>query len=764
MTNRFSAGPDLAPIEGTHLQNIVYPPIGVFTLTPDDKMASTNPALARMLGYDSPQELIKSVTDIERQFYADPSDREEIKSLLKEQGVVINRACRLHRRNGTQFQGKLIIRTVRDTEGNVDHYLGFVTDISDLKYMDEKKRSVVSEVNNFYEKAPCGHHSLDNEGYFLRINSTELSWLGYTREELIGKMKFSDLLTASSREIFEKTFPAFKEKGHVNNLEYEMIRKNGTIMPVLLNATAVKDEAGNYLMSRSTIIDITELKKAHSDKLKNKKIMAQAEELAGLGGWEWDLKSDTWLLSENWTKIHGVSDIQPTTPQVLSLAHPEDRPAIEEALAGLRERGEPYDIEYRIARQDTGELRTVHSRAFVERDVNGVPEQMIGMLQDITERKQGERELQRSRDLLDCSQSLAQIGGWEWDVKHQTMYWTDEAYRLHGLESSELEAGSREHIVRSMACYDPEDRPVIQTAFQNCVEHGQAYDLEFPITKTDGSRIWIRTMARPVTVDGQIVKVMGNMIDITERRKSDEAVSQLNQELLKSNAQKDTLFSIIAHDLKSPMSGLLTSTKMLADQKDVFSESEIQLLATELHNNAKNTFALLEDLLQWSRMNMGAMDFAPTLCSLGELANINLHLARNMATRKNIEIHGNIPDGLMVLADQSMISTLIRNLLFNAVKFTHQNGEIAISARQEGQTVTVTIADNGIGMSEQVVSKLFTLEKDKRQQGTEGEKGTGLGLVLCKQFIEQHGGQIWAKSTPEQGTTVYFTLPAGDAA
>lgn len=251
-------------------------------------------------------------------------------------------------------------------------------------------------------------------------------------------------------------------------------------------------------------------------------------------------------------------------------------------------------------------------------------------------------------------------------------------------------------------------------------------------------------------------------MDITERKQAEERIKHINKQLQKANAEKDTLFTIIAHDLRSPMSGLLALTELLSHQPDIFSEKDIRRLSTELHKNARNTFELLEDLLQWARMSQGGIDYSPRQCSLTNLVNTGLSTVTDMAKSKEITLRGDIPPELNVLVDQPMIKTVIRNILFNAIKFTPRRGGIVIKARQERQTVTVAIQDNGTGMDEQTLANIFSLKKEKRQLGTEGEKGTGLGLVLCKQFIEKHGGQIWVESEPGKGTTVFFTLPISD--
>ncbi|MFN2343328.1 MAG: sensor histidine kinase, partial [Desulfonatronovibrio sp.] len=155
-------------------------------------------------------------------------------------------------------------------------------------------------------------------------------------------------------------------------------------------------------------------------------------------------------------------------------------------------------------------------------------------------------------------------------------------------------------------------------------------------------------------------------------------------------------FSIIAHDLKSPMASLLSSTEMLADQTEIFNEEEIKILSRDLHKNALNTFALLEDLLQWSRMNQGAIDYAPEPCSLDALINTSLNSSRDIAERKNITIENHTPQDMTVLVDQPMIKTVIRNIIFNAVKFTPRGKNISITAVKTSSFVEVCVQDDGI--------------------------------------------------------------------
>ncbi len=242
-------------------------------------------------------------------------------------------------------------------------------------------------------------------------------------------------------------------------------------------------------------------------------------------------------------------------------------------------------------------------------------------------------------------------------------------------------------------------------------------------------------------------------------RYAEENIRAINEQLQKVNAEKDKLFSIIAHDLKSPMAGVYSTSQILAEEGESLSLEEISYMSTAMHKSSKNVLELLNDLMQWARMSQGGMDFSPEKCSISELVNLSLSITRDMAGKKDIAIQSDIPEDLTVLADQSMIKTVIRNVIINAVKFSYRGGNISITATQPGPDVQYCIRDNGIGMSEKIMSTVFSVDKSKRQLGTDGEKGTGLGLVLCKEFVEQHGGRIWLESEPGKGTKVFFTLP-----
>jgi PAS domain S-box-containing protein len=238
---------------------------GMFQVAPEGYFISINPALASMQGYDSPEDMIKSVTDAGKQLYVNPEDRIRYKDVLEKDGKVENFEVQLRKKDGAIIWASLNARAVKDSTGKILYFEGIVKDITAHKEAEEALLKYSQEVADLYNHAPCGYHSLSPDGTFVNINDTELTWLGYKRDEIVGIIKFSDLLTADKLPEYAVNLRKLNEQGWIKDIEYEMIRKDNTVFPVLLNSTLIKDKDNNFIMSRATIFDITELKRAEKE-------------------------------------------------------------------------------------------------------------------------------------------------------------------------------------------------------------------------------------------------------------------------------------------------------------------------------------------------------------------------------------------------------------------------------------------------------------------------------------------------------------------
>lgn len=246
-------------------------------------------------------------------------------------------------------------------------------------------------------------------------------------------------------------------------------------------------------------------------------------------------------------------------------------------------------------------------------------------------------------------------------------------------------------------------------------------------------------------------------------RKLQQQLQEKNQELHELNARKDKFFSIIAHDLRNPFAGLLGLTRMVIEDLDTWSKEELQRVLKDLGNSAENLYELLENLLNWSRLQRGVMEYFPTHLNLAPLAEHNAALFATMAAQKQIMFINDIPPETYVFADEQMVNTVLRNLLSNALKFTPTGGRVELALLRQESRIIVAVKDSGVGIPETDLVKLFRLDVKYSNVGTAGERGTGLGLILCKDLIEKNGGTIGVESEVGKGTTFRFTLPTDNA-
>jgi signal transduction histidine kinase len=244
-----------------------------------------------------------------------------------------------------------------------------------------------------------------------------------------------------------------------------------------------------------------------------------------------------------------------------------------------------------------------------------------------------------------------------------------------------------------------------------------------------------------------------------ELKNAKDRLQQKNEELNAILTNRDKFFSIIAHDLKSPFTGIVGLTEIMAENVNNFSLSELSDLSKEMYKNAKSMLRLLLDLLDWARLQRGTISYNPIDLDLNEIAVKNIELINKRGEQKGIEIILDVPKEQKVYADEAMINTIFRNLLSNAVKFTERDGKVSVKSKEiNDKIVEISVIDNGIGMSDDVIKKLFKIGEKVGQKGTAGEKSTGLGLLLCKEFVEKNGGSILVESKEGIGSTFKFNL------
>lgn len=244
-----------------------------------------------------------------------------------------------------------------------------------------------------------------------------------------------------------------------------------------------------------------------------------------------------------------------------------------------------------------------------------------------------------------------------------------------------------------------------------------------------------------------------------ELKESRDLIESQNKELMNLNATKDKFFNIIAHDLRNPFNTILGFSNLLLHDLNNYPKERVYEIMLMISQSANATYKLLENLLEWGRSQSGSLSFNPVNINGKALIQENVQLLNESAASKKINLIQNADPDTVICADKDMINTVVRNLISNAIKFTPHEGQICIEAKQTIDATEISITDTGVGISDENIDKLFRIDKNHSTKGTNNEDGTGLGLVLCKEFIDRHDGKIWVESELGKGSRFSFLLP-----
>ena len=287
---------------------------------------------------------------------------------------------------------------------------------------------------------------------------------------------------------------------------------------------------------------------------------------------------------------------------------------------------------------------------------------------------------------------------------------------------------------------------------------GQKSYYKFTHRLSDGEFRDVEVYSSPILISGR--ELLHSIIhDVTDRKKMDDQLKENENRLRELNATKDKFFSIIGHDLKNPFNAIIGFSNILSEQIKEKDYVGIEEYADIIHKSSLRAMSLLSDLLEWSQLQTGKLIFTPTTFDLVKLILEVTELANDAALHKNISISNDLSGQINLYADKSMIGSILRNLISNAVKFSNRNGKVNISVTKRSTEFMVSVRDNGVGIMEETIGKLFRIEETYSTPGTLKETGTGLGLLLCKELVQKHGGKIWVESKIGSGSTFFFTIP-----
>ena len=604
-----------------------------------------------------------------------------------------------------------------------------------------------------YNQAPAGYVTLDQNSIVLQANQTFAAMVNKDFSQILN-LSFSDFLADGDSSIFLSRFNAFFKQPNEKSMELKMYRSGGKHFFVRITGSLITDDSPNtQLKGRQSklfliVSNITEQKIAEESLIEseyNYRTLADSgQALIWTSGndMQYNYFNTVWLnftarpleeeLGKGWTK--GV--------------HPDDFEHYISIYTNAFEKQQNFSLEYRL-RHNSGEYRWLLNEGCPRYSTTGEFIGYIGYCLDITERKKIEMALQERNKELACLSSVRSKMQNDLSIDD----FCNEIIKLliPAMEFPEITCPRIEISGKSFSmCKSIPKLP---------------YYLHSDI-KIDGNilgylRVYYKE-DRPFIIpeEQELINNVANSIEIfIEKKRAEEELKLKNEQLEKNNSEKDKFFSIISHDLRSPFHGLMGLTQLLASRATEFSTEEITHFGKILNDSSKNIFGMLENLLQWSKLQRGNLVYMPETLSIDHAVQECVSSVSLKAEQKEITINFTPTGAMLVTADKNMLNTILSNLLTNALKFSHRGGNVNIAVKDRDDSfIELSVRDTGVGIPKEDLINLFKINEKVSNLGTEDEPSSGLGLLLCKEFVETQGGKIWVESERDKGSTFYFTL------
>lgn len=455
--------------------------------------------------------------------------------------------------------------------------------------------------------------------------------------------------------------------------------------------------------------------------------------------------------NQSFYRLSGLLPEDLATVTVFDLVHPDEREKITE-FARLRMKNEQPQNNYEI-RAYNKERKMIYLDLSVSKITYNNQQAILTIGMDITSRKRNQETIKKLTAAIEQSPIMIMITNMAGDIEYVNPAFTE----ISGFTREEV-SGQNARILSS----GQESVHIYRELWQTILS-GQIWRGELLNKKKNGELFWESLVISPIlNAQNEIGHFVAVMEDVTQKRKHHEALKQREEDLRQANITKDKFFSIIAHDLKNPFNAIIGFASLLLLEYENLSDAERRSYIENINLASNTSYRLLENLLEWSRTQTGKIRFVPGTFDLNSVVNEVMNLLQSQAAKKGIKLVSEIPFNTLVFADKNMIRTVLRNLFSNGIKFS-SGGEVRITAKKKKLSIEVCVGDTGVGIPEEGIEKLFRLDEQYLAEGTEFEKGTGIGLILSKEFINKHKGNIWVKSKKNMGSKFFFTLPTHES-
>lgn len=725
-------------------------PLPFQSLDKDGHFLEVNPAWLNTLGYRKEEVINHSFTE-----FLHPESVSVFQKNFpefKKRGVVHDVNFKMKHKKGHYIDVSF--------EGCIGHYADgsfkqtycVFKDVTLKKKIEDQLKRNEEKYRKIFHNIPVMIHSIDKGGRLIDVSNHWLEQSGYTRDEVIGKKSTEFLTDESARYAKEVALPEFFRKGYARNVPYQFVKKNGEVMETLLSAISERDKNGNFVRSYAVFYDVTEEKRIEKALEESERKYRTIVENINDAMIIHDTKGIITFVNDYACEMLGYRCEEILGMRLDAIHTPQAQPVIKNLIE--KESWEKRIlVEQELLTKDGVKIPVEVSSNVVEFNGN---REIHAFFRNISDRKGVEEALKESEEkffsLFSAAPDAALLASAETGVivdanQAAANLFEKPIHEIIGMHQKELhpknlKKQSQENFENRKVFSETEISPIESRIITNS---GKGKDVEIR-----GKIIIIQNKQF----------VLGTFRDITARKRAEHDLRKSEQMLRELNATKDTFFSIISHDLRNPFNTILGFSQLALDKIKKEQYKDVEKYCFQIYKSTRHSYNLLNNLLHWSRIQRGKMEFNPeTLFVENVIEQATQQVAVNME-EKDQRLDISAEPGLKVYADAFMLETILRNLLSNAIKYSPDGKKINLKAFKHKGKIKISVKDEGIGMDKHVLDQVFNIEKNFSTKGTRKEEGTGLGLILCKEFAETHGGSIEVDSEGGKGSLFTVSLPA----
>jgi len=611
--------------------------------------------------------------------------------------------------------------------------------------------------------------AMDRDLRFTYLSAKFKTVFGFSPDRVIGQTREVLMGTENDPDHVARHLADLRAQRAFRDFTYKSRRADGRPIWLRLSGVPVFDEAGAFSGYRGVASDVTAQFMAEEAAQNAQRQLIDLTD--SIPGAVYQVRRDPSAMQMTFVSagigaLFGIDKQQAyDVEKLLAKIHPEDVEAVRAEIEAAYRDARNFQIEYRIRLADAVKWIRAQAVARVE-----APGQVVwnGLLTDISRLKHAEAELREQQDRYERAMRGSRDGVWDYDLASDTLYYSERCYELLGTDPKELGTHADTFIERVL----PADRGQLRETIVNHIKHGAAYDIEVrmkvgaggPCRRADASATrWFRLRAETERdAEGRAVRIAGTMSDIDELKRQERELIAAREKAELANKSKTEFLANMSHELRTPLNAVIGFAEVIESQLlGELGNPRYRAYASDIRESGQHLLSLINDILDHAKIEAGRRDLHEEWLSVGELIHATVRLVRERAQDRGVALAVEPADQLpRVFADQRGLKQILLNLLTNAIKFTPKGGRVTVRAEADAEGLWLEVADTGIGIAAEDVDKAMAPFGQADNWLTREHEGTGLGLALCKQLAELHGGQLALESTAGEGTRVRVHIPA----